>query len=216
MIEKGYWATHKYKRHSVERDVEEFVGWPTLETIIQSARQRDGAFAAIAFETGGRITEVRMLHHDNFILTNPDVILVRKMRLLKRFHRETDSTTGKKRVVLDEVYRKTFPISRSEPLTNVITQWVETQHGWLFPSFQGKQPYLGRTMAYNIARRLGNSIGVWIYPHWFRAQRASQLRLEYGFDTLDLMEFFGWEDVKTAIRYAKMGWRGLAEKMGVR
>jgi integrase len=212
----GYWRFHKYKRHAVERDVEEFVGWDVLLEMIEKARARDAAFASIAFETGGRVSEVRMLHRNNFVLTNPKVILVRKMRVLKRFHRERDPQTGEKRVVLDVVFRKTFPIRRDEPLVDIMVEWIEKHDGYLFPTNRGNEPYLGRTMAYKIARKLGSSIGQWIYPHWFRAQRASQLHLEYGFDTIDLMEFFSMEDAKTATRYAKMGWRGLAEKMGIK
>lgn len=195
--------------------MEEFVGWEILKEIVSSVRERDGAFATIAFGTGGRVSEVRMLHRNNFILTNPKVVLVKRMRVLKRFHREVDPKTKKKKIVLDTVYRKTFPIRRDEPLTELMVQWIKKQNEWLFPTNRGDNVFLGRTMAYNIARKLGKSVGMWIYPHWFRAQRASQLRLEYGFDTIDLMEFFAWEDVKTATRYAKMGWRGLAEKMGV-
>lgn len=213
----GHWATHKYKRHSVERDVEEFVGWKTLEDMVKKARARDAAFVVTSFFTGGRVTEVRMLQKRNFILANPKVILVNKMRVLKRFHREPDPNNPNKRVVvLDEAYRKTFPIKRSESLTEVLENWVNKHEDYLFPGKWGNEPYLSRSMAYVIARRVGESIGEWVYPHWFRAQRASQLRLEYGFDTIDLMEFFAWEDVKTATRYAKMGWRGLAEKMGVK
>lgn len=211
----GYWKTHEYKRHSVERDVEEFVGWPILKDMVRKARVRDAAFAAVAFETGGRVSEVRMLRRENFILTNPKVILVTKMRVLKRFHRETDPKTGDKTIILDTVFRKTFPIRRDDVLAKQMLEWIKSRGDWLFPTNRGSDAFLGRTMAYNIARRLGDSIGLWVYPHWFRAQRASQLRLEYGFDTLDLMEYFAWKDVKTATRYAKMGWRGLAEKMGV-
>lgn len=209
-VKVGYWKFHKYKRHSVERDVEEFVGWPLLNEMVEKARARDAAFIATAFETGGRVTEVRMLNRENFDLENPKVILVRNMRVIKRFHREH----GK--VVKDIAYRKTFPIRRDELLAKIMVAWVERHSEWLFPTNRGDEVYLGRTMSYNIARRIGSSIGQWIYPHWFRAQRASQLRFEYGFDVMDLMEFFAWKHFPTAIRYAKMGWRGLAEKMGVK
>ena len=206
----GHWKHHKYQRHSVERDVEEFAGWKLLSKMVKKARGRDAAFLATAFETGGRVTEVRMLHKVNFDLTNPKVILVRDMRVIKRFHREH----GK--VVRDIAYRKTFPIPRVEPLVEVMVTWIEQQPEWLFPTNRGDEAYLGRTMSYNIARRMGDSVGLWVYPHWFRAQRASQLRFEYGFDVMDLMEFFAWKHFPTAMRYAKMGWRGLAEKMGVK
>lgn len=208
-MKKGYWATHTYERHSVERDVEEFVGWDLLNGMVDQAGERNAAFVATSFETGGRVTEVRMLNRENFVLANPKVILVRNMRVIKRFHRERGQ------VVKDIVYRKTFPIRRDEPLAKVMIDWVEQQRGWLFPTHQGNEDFLGRTMSYNIARRVGNSVGLWVYPHWFRAQRASQLRFEYGFDAMDLMEFFAWKHWPTAIRYAKIGWRGLAAKMGV-
>jgi len=193
----------------VERDVEEFVGWPTLTKMVEGVRARDAAFLATSFETGGRVTEVRMLRRENFDLSNPKLILVRNMRVIKRFHHKH----GK--VVEDVIYRKIFPIRRDEPLTQVLCEWIEGRKEWLFPTYRGSEPYLGRTWAYNMARRAGGKLGLWVYPHWFRAQRASQLRFEYGFDAMDLMEFFAWKHWPTAIRYAKMGWRGLAEKMGV-
>lgn len=207
---KGYWSRHKYKRHSVERDVEEFVGWKLLSKMADNARARDAALLATSFLTGGRASEVRALHRKNFDLDNPKVVLVRNMRVLKRFHRE------KGEVVRDLVYRKTFPIRRDEPLVQRMIEWIQHQTNYLFPTGRGSEPYLCRTMSYRIARRLGDSVGLWVYPHWFRAQRASQLRFEYGFDVMDLMEFFAWKHFPTAIRYAKMGWRGLAEKMGVK
>jgi integrase len=211
----GYWATHKYKRHSVERDVEEFVGWQTLQKMMGLAsHQRDGAFAATCFETGGRVSEVRMLHRENFVLDNPKVLLVTKMRVLKRFHREQDEE-GERKVVKDVGYRKTFPIRRDDPLAQPLLEWVENKSGFLFLG-RGGEPYISRAYAYRICRQLGQAVGLWIYPHWFRAQRASQLHSQYDFDAIDLKEYFAWKDDKTAMRYAKLGWRGLADKMGVK
>jgi len=132
----GYWRGHKYKRHSVERDVEEFAGWSLLNKMVKKARARDAAFIATAFETGGRVTEVRMLERKNFDLENPKVILVRDMRVVKRFHRQQ----GK--VIKDVVYRKTFPIRRDEPLSKIMIPWVERSTGWLFPTNRGDEAYL--------------------------------------------------------------------------
>lgn len=42
-------------------------------------------------------------------------------------------------------------------------------------------------------------------PHWFRAQRACQLRMEYGFRHEDLKDFFQWKDDETASHYASLG-----------
>lgn len=52
-----------------------------------------------------------------------------------------------------------------------------------------------------------------LWDHWFRSQKASQLVDDYGFEIIDLLAYFSWEDFKTAERYAKRGWRGLTEKM---
>lgn len=52
-----------------------------------------------------------------------------------------------------------------------------------------------------------------MWPHWFRAQRASQLVADYGFEVMDLVDFFRWEKSDVALTYARRGWRGLASKM---
>ena len=49
MSRAGHWKTHEYKRHSVERDVEEFVGWPLLKEMVSKARMRDAAFLVLSF-----------------------------------------------------------------------------------------------------------------------------------------------------------------------
>lgn len=56
-----------------------------------------------------------------------------------------------------------------------------------------------------------------IYLHWFRAQRACQLAFDYGFDRGDLEEFFSWKERRESMaqRYASLGWKGLARRMGV-
>jgi hypothetical protein len=57
-----------------------------------------------------------------------------------------------------------------------------------------------------------------VYPHLLRSERACQLVDEYGFDVYDLDWFFGWKKRKltTAEWYARMGWKGLARRMGVK
>lgn len=58
---------------------------------------------------------------------------------------------------------------------------------------------------------IADEIHLWL--HWFRSQRASQLVNDYNFDEMDLLGYFSWEDLRTALRYAKKGWRGLTAKM---
>lgn len=59
--------------------------------------------------------------------------------------------------------------------------------------------------------KIAKEIHLWL--HWFRSQKASQLVEDYGFEVIDLINYFSWEDDKTALRYAKRGWKGLTRKM---
>jgi len=59
--------------------------------------------------------------------------------------------------------------------------------------------------------KIAPTIHLWL--HWFRSQRASQLVENYNYATEDLIDWFSWEHYKTALTYAKRGWRGLASKM---
>lgn len=58
---------------------------------------------------------------------------------------------------------------------------------------------------------IADRIHLWL--HWFRSQRASQLVSDYGYELLDLIDYFSWEKQDTALTYARKGWRGLASKM---
>jgi hypothetical protein len=60
-------------------------------------------------------------------------------------------------------------------------------------------------------KKIADEIHLWL--HWFRSQRASGLVSDYGFEVVDLVAYFDWKDMETALRYAKKGWRGLTEKM---
>jgi len=197
------------KTHRVDKDVKEFCGWAALMEIINKARlTRDKALIATTFLTGGRISEVLLLRKSNFDLSNPDVVLVKNMRVLKRYEKKGERmVNGKKRWIteLKKDYR-TFPILKKEPPVPILEDWLK--------GIKGKDERLfsvSRVQAFLMIRGLGQNL----YPHWFRAQRACQLASEYGFDLHDLMDFFTWKDIKIALHYSKLGWKGLAKKMGV-
>jgi hypothetical protein len=59
--------------------------------------------------------------------------------------------------------------------------------------------------------KVKDQLNLWL--HWFRSQRASQLVSDYGYEVIDLVDYFSWESYDTALRYARQGWRGLASKM---
>jgi len=119
---------------------------------------------------------------------------------------------------------RTFPIRRDEPLTKHFTSWLDhtrkSDNALLFP--------IGRTTAYLRIKDVGKKLNMeipfsnihsgQIYLHWFRAQRACQLAFDYGFKKDDLEEFFSWKERREtmAMRYASLGWKGLARRMEVK
>ena len=86
---------------------------------------------------------------------------------------------------------------------------------WLFPSPYKNGP-LSRKLAYLLITKVGKRLGVELYPHFLRAQRASQLASEYDFREASLLEWFQWAKWETAKKYCKLGPLGLAKKMGVK
>ncbi len=132
-------------------------------------------------------------------------MLIVTMPVLKRYKKigETvDPATGRKKWITEkQTTQRCFPINLTEPLIPELFSYMQGRAGRLFD--------ITRIRAYQVITRTDPRI----YPHWFRAQRASQLAYEYGFDVHDLMDFFGWLNVGTAIHYSRMGWKGLAAKM---
>jgi len=217
-MQTGWWATHPYERRSVDADVEEFAGWPTLLRLVEAAEKpRDRAFLATLFETGGRVSETLALRRDNFdVITEEGVIVVKGMPLLKRFRKlseytDEDGVTRWETETL-EATRRPFPILMAEPLAPIVVEWVEASEGLLFPSPRRPGP-LSRFWAYKLIKKISEETGVPCWPHWFRSQRASQLVADYGFEVIDLVDYFSWRKSDIALTYARRGWRGLASKM---
>jgi len=171
------------------------------------------------------------------------VIVVRNMPLLKRYRKieEIKDEQGRRKWVTEKLQktRKPFPIPLKEPLTPYLLNWIEAipeEEGLLFPSPYRVGKPLSRFWAYHVIRGLDNRLTpelmqklalhkplvvdgkvvkdrLHLWLHFFRSQRACCLVSEYGFQLHDLIDWFSWEHIQTAMDYAKKGWRGLAEKM---
>jgi len=194
----------KKPKRSVEI-VESFCGWDYLIKLVKKCRREvDKALISALFETGGRVSEVLMLRKDNFIVQKP-FLVVKAMPVLKRYSKIGEYVDENGRVrwrTKKKIAYRTFPIHMEEPLCPPLLEYInKIREGRLF--------HIGRTQVYRIVRNLDENI----FPHWFRAQRASQLALEYGFDIHDLIDFFNWKSLQTATHYSRMGWKGLANKM---
>lgn len=238
---KGYWASHEYKRLSVDKLVEEFCGWILLLEIIETVKgkgsrvDRNRGFLATLFETGGRVSEVLALRKSNFELRKDEnLILVRDMPLFKRYRKvqEYVDEKGKKRWVTEpeEATRRSFPIVLDEPLVPYMLKWIDQCEDLLFPSPYKEGEPLSRIWGYRFIRRLNDKLDerikrklgfvnrkgeevAHLFLHWLRSMRASELVYDYGFEIIDLLDFFTWEKHDTALNYARKGWKGLANKM---
>jgi integrase len=90
-VEKNYWKTHKYQRHSVEKDVKTFCGWSILLKLVEACKKPiEKALISFLFETGGRVSEVLSLTIDMFSLneeTDPPIVIISGMPLRKRYRK---------------------------------------------------------------------------------------------------------------------------------
>jgi len=241
-MKHGYWSFNVYHRLNVKDYVEDFCGWKALKELTSyGGSERNQAFISTLFLTGGRVSEVLALTSQNFEVRQPQgIIIVRGMKLLKRYKKlsETVDSEGRKHWITKSLSktRKSFPILIREPLTPILLEWLEQNESLLFPSPYKLRKPLSRSWAYKLIRRLdkripeslreqlglnqpfivegkkiSDTIHLWL--HYFRSERASQLVSDYGYEVIDLVDFFSWEKPETALRYAKKGWRGLAAKM---
>jgi hypothetical protein len=138
-----------------------------------------------------------------------------------------------------EKTRKPFPILMDEPPTPYLLNWIDSlpnEDSLLFESPYNVGKPLTRFWAYRFIRKLDEAVSpelrrklgldkplivegvkvkdkLHLWLHFFRSQRACCLVSVFGFQLHDLIDWFNWENVETAMTYAKKGWRGLAEKM---
>lgn len=227
-----YWKTHgdEYHKRSMA-NIDKFVGWPTLMELIEECEHteyritglntdetdaekyrerlihRDKALIAALFLTGGRVNEVVPLRKSQFEI-HPLSLQVRGMRVLKRYKKlgHTVDEQGRKHYVTETIAatRGIVPIRYAEPLVPVLLGYLKTVDDFLFPSPVRSRDYISGAWAYQIVTSIGERLGVEVWPHWFRSQRASQLATEYSFDIQVLADWFKWSKLDTARIYTKL------------
>ncbi|MFC1487071.1 hypothetical protein ACFLRN_05215 [Thermoproteota archaeon] len=152
-LEKSYWKTHKYQRHSVGKDVKTFCGWDILLQLVEACgNSLEKALISFLFETGGRVSEVLSLKMDMFSIieeTKPPIIIVSGMPLRKRYRKigeyfqcincECIIETGSKecsecgslelkrrfRTELKTEVRNDFSIRTDEPLAEIVLRHLK-------------------------------------------------------------------------------------------
>ena len=89
--ERAVWSHRTYSRHSVEKDVKHFCGWPLLLKMVGYAKTKHQKWLIAAlFETGGRVSEVLRLTTRMFTLVKdakPPILIVQGMPLVKKFNK---------------------------------------------------------------------------------------------------------------------------------
>jgi integrase len=231
-------VARSYFRLNVYDHIEEFCGWQPIEELIKYAgSQRNEMYLTCLFKTGGRAGEVLRLNTDNFVVDKrKKVLFCKNMKLEKRFKRikREDGTVIREHV---EAVRRKFPILLEESLTRELLEYLSASpEGPLFRSPYKSHESLTVSWGYKLIRKVNDGLpkplfralgldvpfivrgkkvaGVLhLWQHWFRSQRARQLREDYDFTESELMEYFSWLDMRTAIRYSAVGASKLAEKM---
>ncbi len=198
--QKGYWADHNYKRHSVD-EIEEFIGWENLIKLIEKGNNlRNRALPAALFSTGTRISEGLQLRLSHFDLTDKEIVRCIKVPIVKQ----------------KKIYNKfrTFSFPRDEPAWHYVEEHIVKLKSRI--RIRNKDPLLfqiKRVQSYNIVKDLGKQCKLEIWNHWFRSQRASQIGYEYDFTENELMEWFKVIDPTWARKYCKKGDKGLRKRM---
>lgn len=117
---------------------------------------------------------------------------------------------------------RTKPLKKGEKVEKV--QHPYTRH-WAYWVIREVNKSLPKTLKVKLGlnkvwydkktgKKIADELHLWL--HWFRSMRASQLHTDWGFNEMDLMNYFDWKDGKTAFRYAHSGWRDLTDKMKVK
>ncbi len=229
-----------YHRLNVYDYVLGFCGWEPIQELIKYAGSpRNEMYLTALIKTGGRAGEVLSLEKENFSINNREkYILVSNMKLEKRWKliKNPDGSVFRQHI---EAVRKPFSMLTDEPLSSELLEYIDnSKHSQLFSSPYKAHDPLTVSWGYKFIRRINDEIPrplfnrlglnipfndkvtgkklsdtIHLWQHWFRSERASQLKAEYDFTEADLMEFFGWLDYKTALHYSKLGASNLAKKM---
>lgn len=215
-------------------EVEGFCGWDFLLSLTEALDSPlYQGFMATLFETGGRVSEVLELNKKHFNLElHPAVIVVERMPVLKRFEVVEKMPDPQKKKGFRWITKKMrdyryFPIRKGEALVPYMLDWLKTAPSeklFDFDRFQALKmlrfagKLLNKPIPLTRHKRENRPLkSPEIFPHLLRAERASQLASEYGFDVYPLRQFFGWKARKLdmAEKYASLDWKGLARRMGI-
>ena len=220
----GYWAKYPGEFHKrTKPEGETFCGWAILENQITTARRSDpelgfvlSGLVSSLFETGGRATKVLGLKEKQFTLPenysrdSKPSIHISNMIVLKKpkpTFRQVAFPAIESLASPLIIYVK-FVRDRSPLLPDRVRR---NENGLLFPyKYDWLYKHITRLFGGTKEERKQNQ-GWW--PHRYRAERASQLVVEYDFDTYRLLRFFGWSSAEITLRYVRLSTRDVLDRM---
>jgi len=100
---------------------------------------------------------------------------------------------------------RSFQFLKAEPVVPILLEWLnhllstnanrvlENDYDYWYWFLRQLDPMKGK---YGARVRWRH-----IYPHWFRAQRASQLATDYGLELHEIGDWMKWEELDTARKY---------------
>jgi len=243
--QKAVWGKgREYKRHSVDKDFKKFSGFRTLRRIVDAApNELVRAFIVFLWATGGRVSETLNLRKGMFTVrtdTDPPILVVAGAPLEKRYRKVAEYykclicgglnqkakecghcgadlvANGERHFITqkeDGKSRNEFVIRLDDPFSDIMLEWLKQCNDYLFLNYMTGLPY-SRKWAYVHVKAIGDKLKLELWPHKVRAERASYLGTHLQAESL--LEWFTWEDWKTAKRYSKKGALGLARELGVK
>lgn len=210
-----------YRRRKTS-DIPTFCGWDSLEGLIVRAPNAviRGLISA-AFETGGRAMEVLDLRENQFDIRS-DRVYVNAMLVLKQREKRVlsypwqDKTEYEYSVSIPKKEYRRVPLSTREPLAKILIEYVELvrEKSSILPSRIQHNPE-GYLFPYKYGwmyKWITATDPEW-WPHRLRVERASQLVIDYNYNVMDLLRFFGWKSSEIATHYARLSVEDLLSKM---
>lgn len=127
--------------------------------------------------------------------------------LTRLWHYNEATRRYERKIFITERVReyRTFYFRKDEPICKYLIEWIEKckeigrvklldgDYYYWYWFFRQLDP-MRREYSAIVEWR-------WIYPHWFRAQRASQLAIDYGMDLHEIGDWGKWQSLEVVRQY---------------
>jgi len=198
------------KRYTLEK--EELWTSPTPPTRLRRGEDYRWDKGRGLFVIEHKVSEVQVAERGDFpipLWEQPLAgILLRRIEWARRERERVEGTAiGKRRGGRAWLFPSPYKTKRKESVG--VQKWIEDM-------FELRtRPWVSPQKGYKVSRMVGERIGLTgashLFNHWWRSQRASQLKEDYQLEEPQLEGFFSWAIPrgKTSREYTQVGLRGL-------